>query len=425
MWGIPREWTSFPIILTGLILWLVYLGLVYKLASRIGGEKVGFWSALGVSVWLPISYWFTSGLETGLVATLLVGVVYRMITRGVDGWVLGMVGAAMWTRLEVGLPLMVGAGWRYMMDKDRRGGILLGLTTLVSAASVLVWQKGYYGDFLPLTYYLKQTGIGREVLVLNGLWATVWHVGGNLPLYVLVAWGLFSYRMDFLKWGLPVGMALSVGLYNIWVGGDAWEGLHISNRYWSLAVGLWSVGLGLGLDTLGGLGMRVLMLGMVTIGFSPRVKNLIDYSMTLEGLHSLSIFYKEVVEAKKLVELVESGAKIGIGTAGTLPYFSEGYRYYDLLGKNTPEIAHLPMHKGHYKGGLWQVYLGHSKWNISFVEKWGLDVVRAKRPLPVSYPNLANDLARLKGYCVKVEGDYHIYFREGSPKVRWEKNPCD
>ncbi|MFP5286888.1 MAG: hypothetical protein ACLGI9_14195, partial [Thermoanaerobaculia bacterium] len=128
---------------------------------------------------------------------------------------------------------------------------------LVPKSLHLAFRWSFYGDLLPNTYYLKLGGssladrIGRGLLTFGAVvtqhLAPVLAAGGLLLLGIRRG----GERVLRSKLLLLAFVFLAQAAYSIYVGGDAWEYMNLSNRYVAVAVPALSLLAGMGVARLG------------------------------------------------------------------------------------------------------------------------------------------------------------------------------
>jgi arabinofuranosyltransferase len=182
--------------------------------------------------------WLSSGLETALFNFLLIWFVYEALApaprRDANGWVLRLsasAGLAALARpdgmLAVACALAILLTDAALRARPRR---LLFALPLAIVPAHLLWRRGFYGEWLPNTYYAKYTGIWPEsgiryaasFVLEYGIWVwlligLVWLLREARRLRIAALW---SSRNAFLA----VGLLLAHWLYYTFViGGDHFE----------------------------------------------------------------------------------------------------------------------------------------------------------------------------------------------------------
>lgn len=201
----------------------------------------------------PLVYWTLRGMEVGLLALLSVAaalVVWVItetheITQSIKVplialLVIGVAGILV--RMDflviLGPLLFFALFWAPNRNTKLLLGVVVGIPIGVTTIGILLFQSVYWGDWLTNTYRLKVEGFSTHERVIRGL-ATTAKV---LPLIVLAGASLAA--VVALKSSVQIrrlaALLAVVGLtpivYSIWVGGDAWEGFGMANRY--VAVGI-------------------------------------------------------------------------------------------------------------------------------------------------------------------------------------------
>jgi hypothetical protein len=243
----------------------------------------------------------------------------------------------------------------------------------------------YFGDPLPNTYYLKVTGIPVLMRVSRGVAVTAVFLLQISPLVFLIA-----LRARLSDWRSRHTYLLSIFalqlLYNIYVGGDAWEWWGGSNRFISIAmpllfvmaatslVGLlrrpaWSASAG-AWTVAGALALNLLAFSTSPI---PAWKRMLLIERPLENGED-----SEMVRAALAIRRHTNPSEVvAVSWAGAIPYFSE-HPAIDLLGKMDRHIAHEPMHVPKGPGGSTRFIPGHLKWDYSYsIDVLKPDIIQA------------------------------------------------
>jgi arabinofuranosyltransferase len=233
------------LIACGVVQVLIVAAAAHRLCRR-DGAPVPF--AVWLCAMIPIVgnrtflQWMTGGLDTALSNVFLIGWVlhaFRAREKRDTRWL------AIWSALAAmaalvrpdGLPLVaatVGAAALSLIRRRRPlRATLAALSPLLLVAAHLLWRRGYYGDWLPNTYYAKVGSAWPEsgwrylacFALENGAW--LW-----LP--ISAAWLVFELRRGArtvagqLCNHVPAVAAASVAVFNVCyytlkVGGDHFE----------------------------------------------------------------------------------------------------------------------------------------------------------------------------------------------------------
>jgi hypothetical protein len=424
--------TSLVVMLSGAGLLLGNLILIKRITEAIAPQN-SYAPLLAVfltAFYFPLIFWTLRGMEVGLLC-LLTNAAVLLAFRLYDGYSLRDVialtvifVAALLTRPDMVVPLIViGA---FLLHVIRQSGfkasyLLIPTGVVITAGGLFLFRIKYYGDSLPNTYYLKVSGVSASERASRGLAMLeelcVFHLW---PVLLLLAFALWksSRRCSHPKRLLLLGIFLAQTAYSVYVGGDAWEWMHFSNRYIVIAVPilfvvistflsdsnthrLKTVALFLPLLSFGfvvesfyyfrvntrelatasvgvaGLFMVVtgIWIGSATLRHRPISAPLFAFAVTLIIGVALNFFgignwilgtnnggliaadSLAVREGLALRRVTSPNARIAYIAAGAMPYFAER-KAVDLLGRSDRVIA-----KGNPAAPF---YPGHSKWNYDY-----------------------------------------------------------
>jgi hypothetical protein len=222
------------------------------------------------------------------------------------------------------------------------------LAGLLIVAGVFLFQKLYYGDWLPNTFHLKAThGAARIEQGLAYLAGSALGEFALLPL-LLVPLVLVLFRRDLaMVCVLPTAWAT----YVVWVGGDAF----CCARFFAPMVPTMAALAGLLTWELVKL-RRWVVLAVVVAGLAWPVGlgvSLLRRGATQPVAQSIhGVCLAEIGKAR-----VPRDSVIGVYFAGTVPYFMPEHRFHDFLGKSDRVIARSAAHRGP---------VGHNKWNYEY-----------------------------------------------------------
>lgn len=227
----------------GIALMLATLAISLRFARNVlGNATLAFLAAIVLVTNLTFLSYATGGLETMLQTLLVTSVASLLlpVERSIRGrWTLRLVGAgllgglAVLTRLDsavlLGTLLAVHLCGAVREDPARRSlGVVRAAGTFVVAASMLVvpwfvWKVGYYGEFVPNTFFAKSGGMAMWPMLFGVLYLLTFFVGYFLFL-LIGRWR--RHRREFFElpgtrqaiWVVPVWL-----LYIVALGGDFME----------------------------------------------------------------------------------------------------------------------------------------------------------------------------------------------------------
>jgi len=245
--------TSLAVMFANIPLLLVLMMLASRISEELkpGDTAARSLSAVLAGTYYGMAYWSLRGMEVGLMSVLVLWaflLVLRMARETTPMRALSLCGVLVLLvllRMDGVVPGLVLAAGAYWMMKGRVCTCMpIAMACFMGAALgvLTIWRHQYYGEWLPNTYYLKLTGApllerwGRGLRVLTDvLWQHLWW-----PL-ALSLFELFrAQRTRRMNKGALVAFTLFVVqcAYSAHVGGDAWEGLQLANRYICVAMPL-------------------------------------------------------------------------------------------------------------------------------------------------------------------------------------------
>jgi len=345
---------------------LVALGFAWatlRLAEELGGPGSGLHPAatrvagfvLGLGYY-PLVYWSLMGMETGVLALLLLVclVATLRILRAFGGRALVVLalagGLAALTRADsviVTAPLVLlalGCAWNERCVPRGALAVVLGLYVLLPAAQT-AFRLAYYDSLVPVTYTLKLGGFPLAFRLRNGIGFLLPFVDQTWPLFLTATLGALSGPRGrrLLALALPVVLVA----YQLGIGGDFssyWRFLCpgmpillVLALFGTRAVAGWAVSrlrLSPRRATPIGLALLFAVLVFVNRPFASEIAFRTAPFCAEDCGENVDI-------ALAVRELTHSSATVGVLMAGTIPYYSERPAI-DFLGKTDPHVASLP-----------------------------------------------------------------------------------
>jgi hypothetical protein len=228
------------IALLGAGLLLVCGALAGAIVRRLAPDAAG---APTAATWLvlfcyPLVFWTLRGMEVGFLTALLLGAILLLLrlaerVDAVDLWLLAAVlVAGLLTRVDFAVfvvPLLVFAA-RSVPASTRRTVVV---TIVASSALAILGQElaryAYYGAWMPNTYTLKLAHTDALVRFDRGLRSVLFTFLFSAAAAVVFSAVAFWHRRTAGLFLLGGCGAMAV-LYNVYVGGDAWEWMRYANR---------------------------------------------------------------------------------------------------------------------------------------------------------------------------------------------------
>jgi len=228
----------------GLVCALASVVLAVRVAGRLAPSETAAWArwtaGLLVAASVPFASWATSGMETPCFALLALGIAAAATSPRAAAPLTGtLAGAAALTRPEgvlLGPVAIVFAAWQAGPGRRARTAVASAAPWAVLLGAHLAFRRGYYGEWVPNTFYAKVGGFsplllerGFDYLVLFA------HENGGLALYLAPLLAA-AWRRDADWWRVLVLLA-TLATCVVLVGGD---GLPMY-RFAAHAVPLWAV----------------------------------------------------------------------------------------------------------------------------------------------------------------------------------------
>lgn len=318
--------------------------------------------------YFPFVFWTLRGLEVGaLLLTLNLALLFALrltldLKPATVFWLSLCLCISLLIRLDAFL--QIGILLAYIFIKKPRAGVLPFISSILFLLAILVFQRSYFGDFLPNTYYLKVSGVPITERVWLGLTVLIDYASRDflMPLlFSILAWVVYK---DFRSREMFILLSLFIVqiLYSVWVGGDyAEDALDSANRFTAQGMTgliiLFCLALERFLENVKasqpgpvfavvvGIGVLVVMSG------EPWEKWMINNA----PMHRTDI--QRVQLGLRIQSNTDPAAVIAVHAAGQIPYYSQRTTI-DLLGKSDPLIA---------KGPPAATFMpGHNKWNYDY-----------------------------------------------------------
>jgi hypothetical protein len=387
--------------LSGLALLAANLIVIARLGGLVsnGSRRVGLAAAFLSAFYVAINNWGLQGSEVAPL-TLMISAMTLMAILCVQKKssplpLYLLMGLATLVRMDAVVPAAVVIATLAYVDERRRfqhfviGGAILAAFVIAQIG----FNYSYYGYPFPNTYYLKLTGFPLIPRITRGAIATyrfLMEMNPLLPVLVvvlLIVWR--DWRLTLL--GLMVAIVIA---YNVWIGADFTDSAGGSNRFIAIVMPLFFVLLAYALDLCasfaarslhdftfvrkrGASGVLALLTALAlvsldlpvtneTLGFGLNSVTSLPCAslMLIDPPYSFELSVASVSQALQIIQTTDPDARIMVGGAGALPYFSDRFSI-ELLGKTDRVIAHEEW-KRIVPGPVWQSFIpGHFKWDYS------------------------------------------------------------
>jgi arabinofuranosyltransferase len=401
-------------------------------------------SFFGILFYYPLIYWSLMGMETGLLALLLLLSILSAFdyegNRNLFSLFLtsGYLGLAYLTRNDsIIFAVLI---WSYIIWQipNKRINFKNLFRILSSICSYFIFVIGqfvfqylYYGEWEPNTYTLKLTGMPLMARLANGIgFIKLFLLEISILLILSLVDMIFKFRKRKL---LLLSLVLSAIAYQVYVGGDSWNYWRIMSPTIPLLIILFIIAINSIVLTLNSAQpFRVIF--YTSNSFRRNITQILSVSLTLIGLLSANVRFlgeisflngpyqasdnqNNVNTAIALSQLTTNDATVGVYWAGSIPYFT-GRKAVDFLGKSDQYIAHLPpdMSGNISRYGMNSVP-GHNKYDLNYS-------IKDLSPTYVQgFVYGLQDLSQwAKTKYVRVEyNGVSLFLLKNSPSVLWGK----
>ncbi len=376
LFPIPAETISLAVMLLSALLLLANILVVYRvcLLLRPAGVAAPLAAALS-AFYFPLIFWSLRGMEVGLLVLLIdaaVLVAFQMQASPPlrEALLIGLLLAfAALVRLDALIQVFILLVYLVLKRVQQRELLLPLALVILTTIAVLLFQRLYFGDWLPNTYYQKMAGTAVLERVKNGVLVFYQHALWDTALPSLVVAVCLLLCKDFRtpeSWILAALFAAQCA-YSIWVGGDYAEvEVDAANRFITQGMPALIILFSLGID-------RLLNQPRLHLAGKPAARNAVAFALVVVSLGIMSgrpwiawardnaPLLKADIRRTRLglfiARYTSPSAVIAVHAAGQIPYYSERTTI-DLLGLNDPVVA-----KGPVTGPF---YPGHDKWNYDY-----------------------------------------------------------
>lgn len=382
--GIPSRLASLPMQLASAaidLLTAVYIW--WRVSERTGADwgigAAAAYLASSCAICWAISGWETSAITLGWAIAL--DPVLEENPRPIDAW-RSLIAAGLTVLFRPDAGLLLGAlaiYWAATAKSNERSSVIaVVMVAAVPALALGIFQRGYYGSWIPNTATLKRSagilsvGPGIEYVLMS-----IFRYPFNAA---VIAGGIFgASRLRRPAAALLAALAGTYLVYVVSVGGDHFAHARFLLPILPTATVLAADALSrirIGSDTRRSFLIRaaaVAMIGLIVLDFGdealvdvPSQKNLNRYALnTALALRDLS---------------AGKNPTVGIFLAGTIPYFNPSIRFHDMLGKNDLYIARTRAHCGEP---------GHNRWDYDYsLDHVKPDLIITSYPILKQKPSL-------------------------------------
>ncbi len=190
----PASKISLAVMITSATILLANIYTVSKIAEALQPESkyAPMLAAIITAFYFPLVFWSLRGMEVGLLVLLVSLAVLFALTQN-NPILIGVI-LALAILVRVDAIISIAVITLYLFAKNKRDAILPIVSIILTLLAVFYFQKIYFGDFLPSTYYQKMTGFSTIERIKHGLLVFVQFAARDtLLLFLFSIAGLFFY----------------------------------------------------------------------------------------------------------------------------------------------------------------------------------------------------------------------------------------
>jgi hypothetical protein len=366
---------SLTVMILAAVLLLMNILVVFHIVQTIDASArlAPLIAAMMTAFYFPLVFWTLRGLEVGALSLAINIALYLTLRLTRDpkpatvSWLALSLGVALLIRMDAFMQvalllLFLFASLREMGNmRPVYTPIIVAFLTLIA---ILIFQRLYFGDFLPNTYYLKVNGVTAWERIRAGLLSLNDYASRDflMPLVISLI-GLATIKDLRSRLALLLlGLFLVQVAYSVWVGGDyAEELVDSANRF--IAQGmpalfiLFSLVLERFLKTDPATQFKPILACAIGLGALLVISAEPWNKWLISNAPMLRTDVQRVKLGLHILAHTDPQAVVAVHAAGQIPYFSQRTTI-DLLGKNDPVIAKGPP--------ATSFAAGHNKWNYEY-----------------------------------------------------------
>jgi hypothetical protein len=359
---------SLAVMLICVAILLANILVVYRISQTLSPESkyAPMLAAIVTAFYFPLVFWSLRGMEVGLLVLLINYALFLALKQDNQFFISGILVIAVIVRIDAAISAILIASYYFIKKKS----VFPALAVLLTVAAILLFQKYYFGDFLPTTYYQKMTGysvlerLRKGILVFNEFAAR-----DVLALFLFSTAGLAFYKQRTPETFLLMGIFLAQCAYSLYVGGDYAEPeTDAANRFITQGMpALFILFSWITSRVLADLSIAQPTQTFANSKVNPAIPLAVIVLLVISGepwfnysINNAPLLKADIRRVKLALHIKENTlpeAVIAVHAAGQIPYYSERTTI-DLLGLNDPVVAKGP--------GEGEFYPGHNKWNYYY-----------------------------------------------------------
>jgi len=382
---IAKQYTSLVIQLIATVLLCINLFFTAKLAAVIskGNKYIVYSAVLMTAFFLPLNVWSLGGMEVAALVPITSAAAYFLFlsvkNQSFDRRVIWLSAVGVLLRPDYLLLMLVFyfAATAFINHKDKKFETSFFVALFLVVFVMFAFRLYYYDDFLPNTYYLKMTGYPWYLRITRGLFSFI--SLGYLWIWIFILWLYKDKKANYYSYTFLFVIPAVMILYNIYIGGDAWDWWNGANRFVVIVIPVIFVILAdFDIEHFTkyenkyffrlkkpSFNMMLLVVGTVLFVNIFIIYNSWEELLLLKPPVLMQDNKKHTLMAVEADRLLPKDATVALATAGVIPYYLNR-TIIDILGKNDKRISKF---EGRIKSGFakYDGYEpGHNKWDYSW-----------------------------------------------------------
>ncbi len=382
---VEKQYTSLFMQLLGAVLMAFNLFFVAKLAHLMskGKKYVVYTAVLLTASFLPLNVWSLGGMEVAALVPLTTAAAYYLYLSVKHQrhyyqiiWLTAL-GAALRPDYLLLMTAFYFVAVSFVGTRNKKFENIFLTALFLVIFLMFSFRLYYYDDFLPNTYYLKMTGYTWYLRITRGFFSFI--SLGYIWFWLLLFWLYKDKRANYHSYIFIFVIPAVMIVYNIYIGGDAWDWWNGANRFICTVLPLIFIIFAdfefehlIKYETLATPGktgelrfpkfvvlLTVLFVNVFILFNSWEEVFLLKEPLLMKDNKKMTIL---ALEAERILP---KDATATLATAGVAPYYLDR-KIIDILGKNDKHIARI---QGRVKKGFGKYdgfQPGHNKWDYSW-----------------------------------------------------------
>ena len=382
---LAKQYTSLIIQLLAAILMSINLLFVTKLADLVskGNKNIVYASVLMTAFFLPLNVWALGGMEVAALVPITTATAYYLFIsikkQEYSHLIILLPAIGVLLRPDYLLLMLVFyfTATSFIDKRNKKFDNLFFVSIFAVIFLLLFFRLYYYEGFLPNTYYLKMTAYPLHLRIIRGFFSFI--SLGYIWIWLFLFWLYTDKKANYYSYIFLFIIPAIIIVYNIYIGGDAWDWWNGSNRFISIVIPIiFIIFADIEFEHYYKYNILnpqkpqkvkqnsiLLILGTLLLINTPIIFKSWEELLLLKPPVLMQDNRKHTLLALEAERLLPDDATVALATAGVIPYYLNR-KIIDILGKNDNRIAGIQgrIEKGFAKYNDYKP--GHNKWDYSY-----------------------------------------------------------